>query len=242
MLGWRTRSAFAFLGVAALLPALKLLFDYYPGDFPLRDQTAAFSWLAIGAIVLLGALGLGADHLLGLPRPFEDVARDRRGLWIATVSGLAYGLGTVGNDLINHAAHPLASEAASWPHVALPWSIPFYLFGAVFLELMLRLGALCIPVWVIHVVLLRRRFRNTVFWSVACLVATYEILPYVLEHIAAERWSNVALAPLQPLYWTNVWEAWLLLRFGWIAPIIFRLAFYLVWHILWGGLAPALRS
>jgi len=41
----------------------------------------------------------------------------------------------------------------------------------------------------------------------------------------------------QPLYLSNVFEGWLLLRYGWFTPIVFRLAFYLFWHILFGGLA-----
>jgi hypothetical protein len=46
------------------------------------------------------------------------------------------------------------------------------------------------------------------------------------------------LAPLEPLYWTNVFEGWLLLRYGWVSPIVFRFAFYLVWHVIYGGLGP----
>jgi hypothetical protein len=78
-----------------------------------------------------------------------------------------------------------------------------------------------------------------VFWIVACIVATYEIMPYIMEDIAAQNWAAVALSALQPLYWTNVLEAGLLLRYGWLAPIVFRVAFYLIWHVLYGGLAPS---
>jgi hypothetical protein len=42
---------------------------------------------------------------------------------------------------------------------------------------------------------------------------------------------------VEPLYLSNVFEGWLLLRYGWFIPIVFRLAFYLVWHILFGGFA-----
>jgi hypothetical protein len=125
-----------------------------------------------------------------------------------------------------------------WPHVPWPWSVPFYTFGAILLEYMLRLGALCILVWFVHVVILRRRWLLPTFWAVNAIVATYEILPSVLEDAAAGKWVSVAFAPLEPLYWTNVFEGWLLLRFGWLSPIVFRLAIYLVWHVIYGGLGP----
>ena len=56
--------------------------------------------------------------------------------------------------------------------------------------------------------------------------------------MARGDWTSVALTPLQPLYLSNVFEGWLLLRFGWFAPIVFRLAFYLLWHVVYGGLGP----
>jgi hypothetical protein len=234
---WRSKAAAAFLVLAGLLVGLKLLFEYYPGDFPLRDQASAFDWLTIGSILLLAALGFLADRSIGFPEPFADAARERLGFLIALGLGAAYGVLTVALDVALADNHPLSAGGSD--HVALPWSIPFYLFGAIFLEFFLRLGALCILVWFVHVLILRRRFKLVVFWIAACIVAAYEILPYVMDDVAARRWTEVALAPLQPLYWTNVLEAGLLLRFGWIAPIVFRVGFYLVWHILWGGLGPA---
>ena len=76
-----------------------------------------------------------------------------------------------------------------------------------------------------------------VFWIVAALVALYEIMPFIQRDIAEKHWDRVALSLLQPLYLSNVFEGWLLWRFGWLMPIVFRLAFYLVWHVLYGGLA-----
>ena len=52
-------------------------------------------------------------------------------------------------------AAAIRSASADWPHVPWPWSVPFYTFGAIFLEFLLRLGALCILVWLIHVVILQ---------------------------------------------------------------------------------------
>lgn len=235
---WTTRrSNLIFLALATGLIAIKLLFEFYPGTFPIRDQTEAFTWPLIAAIVAIGAVGVLAERSIGLPDAFADRARERRGAIIAMITGVLYGAVTIVQDLVaSGATNPLATS--EWLHVPWPWSIPFYAFGAVFLEFLLRLGALSILVWLIHVVVLRRRHFVPVFWVVNCLVALYEILPATLAHVANGNWIAVAATPLEPLYWSNVFEGWLLLRFGWFTPIVFRIAFYLVWHVVYGGLGP----
>jgi hypothetical protein len=231
----RRRSTLAFLAASLVLAAIKLLFDFYPGDFPGSDQAAAFTWPVVGIIWLIGLLGLFAERAIGFPDAFADLQRERRGLAVAALAGLAYGLITVGQDYLGGGG---TVGAADWPHLVWPWSVPFYTFGAIFLEFLLRLGALCILVWLIHVVILRRRWLMPVFWAVNLVVAFYEIMPMTMADVAAGHWAAVALTPLWPLYWSNVFEGWLLLRFGWFAPIVFRLAFYLVWHVVYGGLGP----
>lgn len=226
------RSTVAFLGTCSLLIVLKLLFDHYPGEYTAKGQAEAFTWPLVGAIVLIGALGLGAERSTGLPDAFADLARERRGFLLAAAAGLAYGVLTI----LLPGGNPVA--VGEWPHVAWPWSVPFYTFGAIFLEFLLRLGALCIFVWIVHVLILRRRWLTPVFWAVNCVVALYEILPATIAQATSGRWGAVALTPIEPLYWSNVFEGWLLFRFGWFAPIVFRLAFYLVWHVIYGGLGP----
>lgn len=233
----RRRSTIAFVAVGLVLVAIKLLFEYYPGDFPVRGQAEAFTWPLIGAILAIGLAGLLAERASGFPDAFADPARERRGWIVAALAGLAYGVLTAGRDyFIDGGGNVLT--LADWAHVPWPWSVPFYIFGAIFLELLLRLGALCILVWLIHVLILRRRWRMRVFWTVNLLVAFYEIMPMTLADIADQRWLALAATPFEPLYWTNVFEGWLLLRFGWFAPIVFRLAFYLIWHVVYGGLGP----
>lgn len=235
---WTTRrSTLAFGATALVLVAIKLLFDLYPGDYPVRGQAEAFTWPVVGAILLIGLIGLAAERALGFPDAFADMVRERRGLAVAILTGLAYGLLTAARDFFVDGGGNVLT-LADWAHVPWPWSLPFYTFGAIFLEFLLRLGALCILVWLIHVLVLRRRWLMPVFWAVNLIVAFYEIMPMTMADAAAGDWAGIALTPLEPLYWTNVFEGWLLLRFGWFAPIVFRLAFYLVWHVVYGGLGP----
>ena len=233
----RRRSTLAFAACALSLVAIKLLFALYPGDFPVRGQAEAFSWPIVGAILLIGWLGLLAERSVGFPDAFADLARERRGLWIAMLTGLVYGAITIARDFYS-AGGGNVLNLEEWAHVPWPWSVPFYVFGAIFLEFLLRLGALCILVWLFHVVILRRRGLLATFWAINFVVAFYEIMPMTLAAAARGDWTSVALTPFEPLYLSNVFEGWLLLRFGWFAPIVFRLAFYLLWHVVYGGLGP----
>lgn len=231
----RRPSTGLFVAVSLVLVGIKLLFDHYPGDFPGRDQAQAFTWTLVASILAIALLGLLADRASGLPDPFADWDLEREGLRWSVVLGALYGAVTI----VLFVWHPVSSPLGKggWDHMALPWSIPFYTFGAIFLEYLLRLGALCIPFWFIHVVVLRRRLKLAVFWTLGAIVALYEIWPYMAPEVQAHRWGSAAADLLEPLYLSNVVEAGLLLRFGWFAPIVFRLAFYLVWHILFGGFA-----
>jgi hypothetical protein len=82
-------SLWLFVMVSAVLIAIKLLFELYPGEYPIRSQAAAFGWPLVAAIILIGFCGLLADHAAGLPEPFAAKERDKRGLWLSIVAGLS---------------------------------------------------------------------------------------------------------------------------------------------------------
>ncbi len=63
----RRRSLWLFVAVSLVLVALKLLFEFYPGDYPIKAQALAFSWPLVLGIIAIGFLGLMADGASGLP-------------------------------------------------------------------------------------------------------------------------------------------------------------------------------
>jgi hypothetical protein len=227
-----------FLAAVALMLALKILFDLQPHDFPLRDQASAFAWPAVLMALGLAVAGRFAERSLGWPQFSPDGTFARAGLLYASIAGAVYGLITIAQFSVTQGGHPLANSA--WVHVPLPWSVPFYTYGTLFLEFMLRLGFLTIFTWVLYVVLLRRRLPNTIFWSVNVLVSLFEIWPFLARDIQQNDWLSVVATPIEPLFLSNVYEGWLLRRYGWLAPIVFRAVFYLLWHVLFGGMAKPL--
>ncbi|MEY2520949.1 MAG: hypothetical protein QOF24_2708 [Verrucomicrobiota bacterium] len=230
------RSTVLFGALSLGIVIIKVGLQFLLTDLPLRDQASAFTWSLVLSIIAIGFLGLLADRASGFPDSLSDPQRDRRGIGIATITGGAYGLITIGM-YVWHPMHSPLNPSSGWDHVPLPWSIPFYTFGAIFLEYLLRLGALCISFWLVSVVLLRRHLRLTMFWALNLFISLYEIWPYLGPDIHAGRWGSVARLPFEPLYLSNVFEGWLFLRYGWVTPIVFRMAFYILWHLLFGGFA-----
>jgi hypothetical protein len=127
---WR-RSTVLFAILSLSLVAIKLLLDLALTDLPLRDQAAAFTWTLVLAIIAIGFAGLLADRASGFPDPLTDSARDWRGIRLAVITGAIYGLITIGMYVWHPVSSPL-NTGSGWDHVRLPWSIPFYTFGAIF--------------------------------------------------------------------------------------------------------------
>jgi len=148
---------------------------------------------------------------------------------------LLYGVITVIEDL----------RSPSPVHLKLPLSIPFYAYGAILLEIILRLFAITFLVWLFSNVLLRGTWQTQVFWIAAIIAALYEPLPFMRADLASVSGLSVAIVLLewaiQPLFLANVITGWLFRKYGFLAALVMRLSFYLVWHIIYGGLISTAR-
>ncbi len=229
-----------YFGLIGLLVLIKILFLISPVTFPLAGNEAVFAPLTILILAVLGFIGLLLARRTGFADIWDEKVTNVQRFIIPCVVGLIYGLITVAPLLLGESnrLHPLATGADV--HVKFPLSIPYYTYGALFLEVFLRL--FCIPflVWLISNVILRGRWQTPVFWFAAFAVAFYEPMPYVMEDLAGKSGLGVlyliASAVISPLFISNVVAAYLFRRYGFLAPVIMRLAHYLLWHIIYGGL------
>ena len=217
-----------YIGVVLFLCAVKLLFLLFPTAFPLAEQESAFRWTTIAVIALLGAIGLVLSRRTGIPDIWDPKISLPQRFLLPTIIGLAYGVITVIRDLPSPA--PV--------HLKLPLSVAFYAYGAVFLEILLRLFAIPFLVWLISNLILRGRWQTPVFWVAVVIAALYEPLPHITKEVSDGAAVPVILLKwiFQPLFLANVVSGWLLKKAGFLAPLMLRLSFYLVWHIIYGGL------
>ncbi|MCI0423189.1 MAG: hypothetical protein L0312_28860 [Acidobacteria bacterium] len=222
-------SAKIYFGLVAFLVAVKVVFLLFPTTFPRADQEVAFYWTTILVVASMGFAGLVLSRRTGFPDIWDARISSRQRFFIPTLVGLAYGIETVLRDLPN--PRPV--------HLQLPLSVPFYAYGAVLLETMLRLFAVTFLTWLVSNVILRGRWQAPAFWISAVVAALYEPLPFIQGELSAApaiaapsiiiKWAT------EPLFIANVALAYLYRKYGFLAPLVMRLSFYLVWHILYGG-------
>ena len=229
-----------YCGLIVLLVLIKVLFLISPVTLPVAGNEAAFSPLTILIIGVMGLLGLLMARRTGFPEIWDERITNRQRFLIPCVIGLVYGVATVAPLLwgASNRVHPLA--VSSDIHVKFPLSIPYYTYGALFLEIFLRLFCVPLIVWLISNVILRGKGRTAVFWFAALVVAFYEPMPYLMQDLANNTAAGsvwVVLKTLSgPLFISNVAAAYLFRRYGFLAPVVMRLSHYLIWHILYGGL------
>jgi hypothetical protein len=219
-----------YLGLIAFMVAVKVTFILFPTVFPGADQEGAFSWTTILAIAVMGFIGLLLARRTGFPELWDAKVSNRQRFLIPAVIGLVYGVVTVIIDLRN----------PSPVHLKLPLSIPFYTYGALLLEIMLRLFAIPLLVWLFSNLLLRGKWQTKVFWLAVVVAALYEPLPHIREQLSGVSGLAVLLVlikwAIEPLFLANVLTGWLFRKYGFLAALVMRLSFYLVWHIIYGGL------
>lgn len=225
-----TASVKIYIGVVLFLCAVKILFLLVPTAFPLAEQESAFRWTTIAVIALLGFVGLLLSRKTGIADIWDPKISVQQRFLLPTIIGLVYGVITVIKDL----------PSPSPVHLRLPLSIAFYSYGAVFLEIMLRLFAIPFLVWLISNLVLRGRWQTPVFWLAVVIAALYEPLPHITKELSGVTATAVPIILVkwivQPLFLANIISGWLLKKYGFLAPLTLRLSFYLVWHIIYGGL------
>jgi hypothetical protein len=141
---------------------------------------------------------------------------------------------TVLEEVVGTRRSPL--QLSSDVHVKLPLSILFYAYGATFLEILLRLFAIPFLVWLTSNLILRRKWQTQVFWFATIIAAFYEPLPYMTDALNHTGLLSALMIIVGPLFAANIIAAYIFRKYGFLAPLLMRLSFYLVWHIAYGGL------
>jgi hypothetical protein len=218
--------------LVGVLVAVKILFLAFPTRFPLADQAGAFSWVLIFFVSVLGLIGVYAAPRAGFPEMWDPRVSNAGRLGVSAIDGVVYGLVTVAVDI----GHP--SEV----HLAFPLSVPFYTYGAIFLEILLRLFALPVLTLLLAKSLFRNRGWSAPFWIANVVTSWYEPWPQMMHDLASatrlETPGVVIQWVLSPLFIGNLVAGCLCRRYGFVSAVVLRLVFYAVWHVGYGGFRP----
>jgi hypothetical protein len=229
----RHEPALVWLGVMLYFGLVKLILDtWLPGAFADPDQAALFAWPAIGIYTLVGLLGVWlADHS-GFPRPWTGWVVSRGAVLVPLVGGLALGAALMALDLttgfttILVAGHGLKQQFTGY----LPMFLIFSAASA-FVMLIYRLMPLSLLQWLFAERLLNGHRRTVVFWTLAVLTSLLEPLGLIDSMLLMPR--LVALVYFLHLFGLNLFEATIFRRYGFLAAIAVRVAFYVIWHVIY---------
>ena len=225
----RQRTSLAiYLALMVYLVLAKIVMELGAVKAVLPSQAAAFSWPVIGFVALAGGISVWLGPLAGLPELWDPRRSARQWLLLPALVGL--GLGAVNLIAQGFTGYvQMLAEAANGAviNVPFPWSIVFYSGGAIIVEAFYRLIAITLPLWLIGSVILRKRGHAIVFWCVAALTS---LLEPVGQMSIVSGHPELMVIQGTATYGMNVFEALLFWRYGFLAPLVFRLAFYLVWH------------
>ncbi len=227
-------SAQGYLLLMAFLVLVKLAITFVPEAFRSTAQAAVFAWPMISA---LGGLGLGGLWLAlrcGLPGFWNpDLPASRKWL-LPVLSGVGFGILAIGVDALTGWTDVIERKLGIPSiHIDFPASLLIYPGGAVIVNVIYYLIPIPLLVWLISGVLLRGRFREPVFWTVGALAAAIEPLTQDLSY-PGPAW--VALLVLFSDYALNLAQVSLFRRGSFFATVLLRVSFYLIWHVVWGGL------
>lgn len=226
------RDVVYFLAGPALLTIVAAaLFRFRPWAVPIASQAAIFQPFVVGSILLLGCLGVGLSSRGGL-RSAPDVRNVKawRTLLVPTLgAGAIFGAALLGLDAsFQVTAGAAKALGATWVNVALPASLAHYGAGAVLVECLYRLIPIPILGWLIGNLMLKNRGGAAVFWSLAIITCLLE--PASQLALAKPGTIGAVLGLVVLTFAANLFEAIEFRRHGWPAPILFRLAFYAIWH------------
>lgn len=228
------RSLLIWVGLIGYLVLAKLVLSFAATRGAIASQNALFLWPQIAILALVGGVAVWVGPRTELPGLWDSNISTRERLLRPALIGL--GVGAL--FLALSAAFGLATIVAesakvSSINVAFPDSLVFYSAGAIIVETMYRLIPITLPLWLIGNVLLRKRGEVYVFWTLALLTSMIEPLSQL---VMLEDHTAVISLFMVGTFAINIFEAHLFRRFGFLAPLGFRIALYVVWHMIGGAL------
>jgi hypothetical protein len=229
--GFRAQAT-GYLLLMAYLVLVKLAITFVPDAFRSTAQAAVFAWPMIAVLTVLGLGGLWLARRIGLPGFWNPALPASRKWLLPALLGVGFGGLAIGVDVVTGWTDVIERKlGVPSIHIDFPASLLIYPGGAVIVNVIYYLIPIPLLVWLVSGVILRGRFREPVFWSVAAAAAAIEPLTQDLSY-PGPVW--VMLLVLLSDYALNFAQVALFRRGGFFATVLLRVSFYLIWHVAWG--------
>lgn len=216
----------AYLGLSAFLVTA-----VFPVQFVDRSQSGVFEAQAVIAIGGMGLIGVWLSMRTGFTDAWDASISNTQRLLIPIIAGLLLGSLFLATDLVTNMSR-LQQEHLNMQStdVAFPASIFVYSAGAIFVEVVYRLFTIPVLLAMISIVVRGQSARERVFWVLAILTSLIEPLT---NTAASQYLAPLALAfVLVQVFGTNLLQAVFFRKYGFLAAILLRVAFYIPVHII----------
>lgn len=222
-----------FLSLMAFVVLTKVVVDLYFSDvFRAAGQAAVLEWQAIALWTVFGLAGVVLAERTGFPGALDGRVSNGQRFLVPVAIGLAFGIVYVAHDLVTGASRVLTAYYGQ-PSVNIPFpaSPLIYTAGAIISEVLFRLLPVPLLLWLVSSVAMGGRLQDQTFWVLAVLSSLVEPLmqtPPLLTASVALFASVFAMG-----FAFNLAQATIFRQYGFLASIVARVAFYLVWHVLY---------
>ncbi len=216
----------AYLGLAAFLVTV-----VFPVQFIDRSQSGVFEPQGVIAIGVMGLIGVWLSMRTGFPNAWDATVSNKQRLFIPIVTGLLLGSLFLATDLITDMSR-LQQEHLNieTTDVAFPASIFVYSAGAIFIEVVYRLLTIPLFLGMISIFVRSQGAREKVFWALAILTSIIEPLT---NTAASQYLAPLALTfVLVQSFSANFLQAAFFRKYGFVAAILLRIAFYIPTHVI----------
>jgi hypothetical protein len=234
------RSEVVWLGVVAYLVLAKILSEtLVPIGFRGSGQGELFAWSNVALFSTLGFIGLWCGRATGFPEAWDARITAQQRLLVPAAIGLALGGVESVLDVMTAGSQAVAKATGqSSFNIDFPGSLLAYSGGAIQVEVLYRLFALPLLMWLVSSVVLRGRGQQLTLLVIGSLSAAFEpvgqgvLLFLGGDGVITPLMLAAYLATALP---SNILAVIMFRRSGLLAPLTLRWAEYLIWHIVYGN-------
>lgn len=208
-----------------------LVTTVFPVQFVDRSQSGFFEAQAVIAFGVMGLIGVLLSMRTGFPNAWDSKVSNTQRFVIPIATGLLLGSLFLATDLITNMSQ-LQEEHLNIQStdVAFPGSLFVYSAAAIFVEVVYRLLTIPLLLGLISIFVRRDGAREKVFWALAILTSLIEPLT---NTAASQYLTPLALTfVLVQSFASNFLQAVFFRKYGFLAAILLRVAFYIPFHVI----------
>lgn len=217
--------------VAYLAFVVFLVTVVFPVQFVDRSQSGFFEAQAVIAFGVMGLIGVFLSTRTGFPNAWDAGISNRQRFVIPIAAGLLLGSLFLATDLITNMSQ-LKEEHLNIQStdIAFPASLFVYSAAAIFVEVVYRLLTIPLLLGLISIVVRSQSAREKAFWVLAILTSLIEPMT---NTAASQYLSSLALTfVLVQSFAANFLQAVFFRKYGFLAAILLRVAFYIPFHVI----------